>query len=70
MERSSDRFAALESRMLGASGASPAHEFSIGFRPPSNPPSNSALELRSPSPSQAAAVHSQAKAVHSQAVQL
>ena len=52
-----DRFAMLESRMLSSNG--PALEFSIGFRPPSNPPSNSAMDasLRSPSPSLAAAVH-------------
>ena len=55
--QSADRFAMLESRMLSSNG--PALEFSIGFRPPSNPPSNSAMDasLRSPSPSLAAAVH-------------
>lgn len=51
------RFAMLETRMLASNG--PAIEHSIGFRPPSNPPSNSALEQshQSPSPSLAAAAH-------------
>ena len=55
--QSADRFAMLESRMLASKG--PAIEHSIGFRPPSNPPSSSALELshRSPSPSLAAAAY-------------
>ena len=55
--QAADRFAVLESRMLASNG--PAIEHSIGFRPPSNPPSNSALEQShlSPSPSLAAAAH-------------
>ena len=55
--QSADRFAMLESRMLASNG--PAIEHSIGFRPPSNPPSSSALELshQSPSPSLAAAAY-------------
>ena len=55
--QSADRFAMLESRMLASNG--PASSFEIGFRPPSNPPSSSALELshRSPSPSLAAAAY-------------
>ena len=56
---SSDRFAALETRMLQPSGDAPPTEFSIGFKQSSNPPSSPALEYthRSPSPSLGAAAH-------------
>ena len=66
-ERSSDRFAALESRMLVSSDGAAAQEFTIGFRPPSNPPSSSAMEFlhRSPSPSMAAAAHTAGEGMRS-----